>query len=52
MEPMTLRELRRFMGMANQLGKFSPNLRVLLEFLSPKKAWVGRAQELAYEKMS
>ena len=24
--PKTLKELRRFMGMANQLGKFSPNL--------------------------
>ena len=43
-EPKNLKELRRFMGMANQLRKFSPNLaelsQPLHEALSPKKAWV------------
>ena len=54
-EPKNLKELRRFMGMANQLGNFSPNLaelsQPLHEVLSPKKAWVwGPAQEAAFKK--
>ena len=44
-EPKTLKELRRFMGMANQLGKFSPNLaecsQPLRELLSPRSHGCG-----------
>ena len=55
-QPKTLKELRRFMGMANQLGKFNPNLaecsQPLRELLSPRKSWVwGPAQEGAYQKV-
>ena len=43
--PKNLKELRRFMGMINQLGKFSPNLvectQPLRELLSPRKAVMG-----------
>ena len=54
--PKTLKELRRFMGMANQLGKFSPNLaecsQSLRELLSPRKSCVwGSAQEEAFKKV-
>ena len=42
--PKTISELRRFMGMANQLGKFSPRLaelsQPLRELLSTKRVWV------------
>ena len=55
-QPKTLKDLRRFMGMANQLGKFSPNLaecsQPLRELLSPRKSWVwGPAQEEAFQKV-
>ena len=44
--PKDLAELRRFMGMVNQLGKFSCHLADLTpplrELLSPKKAWLWR----------
>ena len=48
--PSNISELRRFMGMANQLGKFSPHLaelgQPLRELLSTKRAWVrGPDQE-------
>ena len=51
--PKTITELRWFMGMVNQLGKFSPNLsdlsQPLRELLSPKNAWVcGPDQEKAF----
>ena len=51
--PTSLTELRRFMGMANQLGKFSPNLaeysQPLRELMSNKRAWVwGAAQQNAF----
>ena len=54
--PTSLTELRRFMGMANQLGKFSPNLaeysQPLRELMSNKRAWVwGAAQQNAFEKV-
>ena len=54
--PKTLKELRRFMGMANQLGKFSPKLaecsQPLRELLSPRKAWAwGPAQEIAFKNV-
>ena len=42
--PCNITEMRRFMGMANQLGKFSPNLaelsQPLKELLSPKHSWL------------
>ena len=50
--PTTVPELRRFMGMVNQLGKFSPNLaqltQPLRELLSKSRSWQwGPAQEEA-----
>ena len=43
--PENVTELRRFMGMVNQLGKFSKNLaeisRPLRELLSKRNAWCG-----------
>ena len=42
--PKSVSELRRFLGMVNQLGKFSPNIfelsKPLRELLSAKKAWL------------
>ena len=42
--PKSVSELRRFLGMVNQLGKFSPNIAELSkqfrELLSTKKAWL------------
>ena len=42
--PHNITDLRRFMGMTNQLGKFSPNIaelsQPLRELLSTKKAWL------------
>ena len=42
--PKLVSELRRFLGMVNQLGKFSPNIaelsKPLWELLSAKKAWL------------
>ena len=51
--PQCVTDLRRFMGLANQLGKFSPNLaelsQPLRELLSTKRAWVwGPNQEQAF----
>ena len=51
--PKNITELRRFMGMANQLGKFSPKLAELSQplraLLSPRAAWLwGPAQEEAF----
>ena len=43
--PNNISELRRFMGMANQMGKFSPRLaelsQPLRELLSTKRQWHG-----------
>ena len=43
--PQSITELGRFMGMVNQLGKFTPNLaelaQPLRELLSVKKEWIG-----------
>ena len=52
----TLAELRRFMGIVNQLGKFSPHIadlsKPLRELLSTKKAWVwNHAQDTAFEQI-
>ena len=51
--PNNITQLRRIMGMVNQLGKFSPNLsemsKPLRELLSPKSAWSwGPDQERAF----
>ena len=48
--------IRRFLGMINQLSKFSPNLaeetQPLRELLSKDKAWVcGEPQELAFHRI-
>jgi len=56
MEPPHITELRRFMGMANQLGKFSPHLaeisHPLRELLSTKRSWVwGPDQERAFAEV-
>ena len=54
--PQCVTDLRRFMGLANQLGKFSPNLaelsQPLRELLSTKRAWVwGPNQEQAFTRL-
>ena len=54
--PMNISELRRFMGMANQLGKFSMNLaditQPLRQLLSKKATWIwGPPQEQALAKV-
>ena len=54
--PENVTELRRFMGMVNQLGKFSKNLaeisRPLRELLSKRNAWVwGPAQDKAFARI-
>ena len=54
--PRNTTELRRFMGMANQLGKFTCNLaelsQPLRELLNKKSTWVwGLSQERAFSAM-
>ena len=54
--PQNITELRRFMGMANQLGKFSHRLpeisQPLRELLSTKRSWVwGPDQERAFAEV-
>jgi len=54
--PTTLTQLRRFLGMINQMNRFSPNLaqlsQPLREILSTKKTWIwGPAQQEAFEKL-
>ena len=51
--PKNAGDIRRFLGMINQLSKFSPNLaeetQPLRELLSKERAWVwGEPQELAF----
>lgn len=51
--PANVTELRRFLGMANQLGKFTPHLselsQPLRELLSTKHSWTwGPSQEQAF----
>ena len=53
-QPTNVTELRRFMGMINQLGNFSPNLasitQPLRELMSSKSAWIwGPAQEQSFQ---
>ena len=54
--PSSVTELRRFMGMVNQMTKFSPNIaqisKPLRELLSTKNAWTWEAiQEAAFIKL-
>ena len=54
--PENVSELRRFMGMVNQLGKFSPELATLTqplrELLSKKNAWTwGPSQDQAFTRV-
>ena len=54
--PQNLTELRRFMGMINQLGKFSPRLaelsQPLRELLSTKRQWLwSSSQEQAFKQV-
>ena len=54
--PASVPELRRFMGMVNQMGKFSPNVanltQPLRELLSKKHAWVwGDSQDQAFKSV-
>ena len=54
--PKDLTQLRRFMGMANQLGKFTPNLSTLSqplqELMSTKRSWCwGQPQQDSFEQV-
>ena len=54
--PKNVGDIRRFLGMINQLSKFSPNLaeetQPLRELLSKERAWVwGEPQELAFRRL-
>ena len=56
-KPCSQTELRRFMGMTNQLGKFSPKIaelsQPLRELLGSKRAWLwGPAQDEAFEAVN
>ena len=49
-------DLRRFLGMINQLGKFSPDIselsQPLRELLSSRKTWLwGQAQDQAFQQL-
>ncbi|XP_065195252.1 uncharacterized protein LOC135826576 [Sycon ciliatum] len=55
-QPQTVSDIRRFMGLANQLGKFSPNLAALSqplrELLSKGRAWTwGQPQQAAFDNI-
>ena len=54
--PTSVPEVRRFLGMANQLGKFTPNLakltQPLRELLGKNRAWTwGHAQSAAFKQV-
>jgi transposase InsO family protein len=54
--PQSVSDLRRFMGMVNQMGKFSPNIaeisKPLRELLSVKRAWLwGPEQDRAFKAL-
>ena len=54
--PRSVSDLRRFMGMVNQMGKFSPNIaeisKPLRELLSVKRAWLwGAEQDRAFNAL-
>jgi hypothetical protein len=48
--PTNISELRCFMGMVNQLGKFSPNLADLRQLLSKKSTWLWGSRYAQIEK--
>ena len=55
-KPQSLPELRRFLGMVNQLSKFNPNItevsKPLRELMSTKTSWLwGPAQDEAFHKV-
>lgn len=55
-EPRNVGEVRRFLGMTNQLGKFSPRLaemtKPIRDLLSKKNAWIwGEHQRLAFQEV-
>ena len=55
-QPSNVPELRRFLGMVNQLGKFSPNIaeftKPLRDLLSTKNSWMwGTSQTDAFNKI-
>ena len=55
-KPTNVAEIRRFLGMVNQLGKYIPNLaeksKPLRDLLSDRNAWIwGPAQQAAFEKI-
>ena len=54
--PTSVTDLRRFLGMVNQLGKFTPNIaevpQPLRELLSTEKAWLcGPQQDIAFQQI-
>ena len=54
--PQSVSDLRRFMGLVNQLGKFSSRIaeisQPLRELLSSRRAWVwGPSQEMSFAKI-
>ena len=54
--PQSVTEMRRFLGMVNQLGKFSPRIATLTqplrELLSTKREWMwGPGQEQAFKEI-
>ena len=54
--PTNITELRRFLGMVNQLGKFSPNLaeisQPIRELLSKHRCWTwGPTQETSFQRI-
>ena len=54
--PSSVSDLRRFLGLVNQLGKFSPNIseltQLLRELMSSKRAWLwGQEQENAFTRI-
>ena len=55
-EPTNITELRRFLGMSNQLSKFTPHLseiaKPLRDLLSTKNTWTwGTSQQQAFQKI-
>ena len=54
--PHSVADLRRFMGMVNQMSKFSPNIaeigKPLRELFSTKRAWLwGSEQERVFNEL-
>ena len=55
-QPTNIKESHRFLGMANHLGKFTPNLaettKALRDLLTTKNHWMwGQAQQSAFKKI-